>query len=253
MTKPLQPVPHDLAGRKILVTGGASGIGRATAELMRKLGAGVAILDKDASTPEVAQELDVTALVADVRDNASVKEAVAAAAKALGGLDGIVNAAGIALIARLDETDAETWADVLATNLTGPYYVCHAALPWLMQARHASIVSVSSGQGLTPGARTSAYSASKGGLLTFMKSLAAELAPTIRVNCVCPGMVDTPMHAAMHLGEPPEAGKAALERYAMKRVAQPQEIAEAIIFLTSEASSFVTGVALAVDGGRTYH
>jgi NAD(P)-dependent dehydrogenase (short-subunit alcohol dehydrogenase family) len=253
MNPPLQPVPHDFTGRKILVTGGASGIGWATAALLRQLGAAVAILDRDPRTPEVARALGATALVADVRDFAAVGEAVAAAAHQLDGLNGVVNAAGIAVIATLEDTDPQTWADVLAINLTGPYHVCRAALPFLRQAPRAAIVNVSSGQGLTPGARTSAYSASKGGLLTFSKSLAAELAPAIRVNCVCPGIVDTPMHAAMHAGEPPGVGEAVLQRYAMKRMAQPQEIAEAIVFLASAAASFVTGVALAVDGGRTYH
>jgi len=118
-------------------------------------------------------------------------------------------------------------------------------LPWLIKASFATIVNIASGQGLLPNnPGMTAYAASKGGVVNLTRALAAELAPSIRVNSVCPGMVDTPMTAGLERD---------LDRYALGRIAEPLEIAQAILFLTSTESSFVTGAALAIDGGRTFH
>ncbi|MBV8094007.1 MAG: SDR family oxidoreductase, partial [Acetobacteraceae bacterium] len=118
-------------------------------------------------------------------------------------------------------------------------------LPWLKKAPLAMIVNIASGQGLVPNTpNMTAYAASKGGVVNLTRALAAELAPSIRVNSVCPGMVDTPMTTGL---------QREVDRYAMKRIAEPLEIAQAILFLTSAESSFVTGAALAVDGGGTFH
>jgi NAD(P)-dependent dehydrogenase (short-subunit alcohol dehydrogenase family) len=144
----------------------------------------------------------------------------------------------------------EDWNRVLAVNLTAPFLLCREAIPHLRQAGGGTIVNVASGQGLVPSAPgLSAYAASKGGLVTFSKAMALELAPDIRVNAICPGVVDTPLL-------PPqmrEAAGAPESGYALKRVGEPEEIAAGILFLTSRESAFVTGIALAVDGGRTYH
>jgi NAD(P)-dependent dehydrogenase (short-subunit alcohol dehydrogenase family) len=173
----------------------------------------------------------------------------------LGGLDGVVNCAGVGAGAMLENLEAAYWAHVLAINLTAPYAVCRAALPWMRTANRGTIVNIASAQALlpnTPG--VSVYAASKGGLVAFTKALAAELAPTIRANIVCPGVTLTKMTETSLLkgySRPDEAPF--VKSYAMKRVAQPREIAEAILFLTSDASSFVTGATLAVDGGRSFH
>jgi len=243
-----------MAGRRLLVTGGASGIGLACARLLAREGARVAILDVAAAAAEqAASELNGVALSADVTEEAGLTAAVAGAAQALGGLDGVVNAAGVAMQGRLEDIGLAMWNRVLAVNLTGPFLVCRAAVPFLRQAGKGTIVNIASGQGLRPSGTGCAYAASKGGLVILSKSLAIELAPAIRVNAVCPGRVDTPMLQPLtaHLDA---AQKEALnQQYALKRMAQPEEIAAAVLFLSSDEGSFVTGSALAVDGGRCFH
>ena len=243
-----------LAGRRILITGGASGIGRATAELFAKEGAKIAVMDRQFTMAEdVARAIKGVAVEADVADEESTNSAVAKAVKALGGLDGLVHCAGIVDSQKFTDSDFKTWRRTMSINLDGTYLVCRAALPFLQQADKATIVTIASGQALMPGASSISYGASKAGVMNFTKALAMELAPKIRANVVCPGATETPMVAGML-----QAGGAAVveglkNAYAMKRMAQPQEIAAALLFLTSHESSFVTGVALAVDGGRTYH
>lgn len=241
-----------LAGRKIIITGGASGIGRATARLFRQEGAAVAILDRsDNAATSVAQEIGAVAFGCDVADPASVASAVTQAARAMGGLDGLVNAAGILSETGIAETSAEAFARTVAVNLTGTFLVIQAAAP-LMQK--GTIVNIASGVGLMPtGPGSIAYVASKGGVVAMTKSAAMELAPAIRVNSVCPGAVETAMTAASIRTETGAPNPAIASRYALGRHAQPEELAAAILFLTSDESSFMTGIALPVDGGRTFH
>jgi len=243
-----------LANRRILITGGASGIGLTCARLFVSQGAQVALLDHNAEAVEDnAAAIGCIGLVADVTDEQAVAAAVKRAGERMGGIDGIVNAAGVVQIGALADTSLADWSRVLAVNLTGPFLICRAALPWLRRADHATIVNIASAQGLLPSGTGCSYAASKGGLVILSKSLAAELAPRIRVNAVCPGRVDTPMLAGIS-GHLDAAGiEAANQRYALKRSAQPEEIAAAILFLTSDDSSFVTGTAMAVDGGRCFH
>ncbi len=235
-----------IRGRRILITGAASGIGRRTAELFAAEEAALTLLDRSADgLAEIADETGGLAVEADVTDEASVAKAVELGAAAMGGVDGVVNAAGIFAFGRVADFTLAEWRRVIEVNLTGTYIVVRACLPWLTEAPFATIVNIASGQGLlpsTPGG--TAYAASKGGVVNLTRALAAELAPTIRVNSVCPGMMDTPMTAGIQRD---------MSIYALNRVAQPLEIASAILFLTSTDSSFVTGAALAVDGGRTYH
>jgi NAD(P)-dependent dehydrogenase (short-subunit alcohol dehydrogenase family) len=236
-----------LGGRRIVITGAASGIGRATAELFASEGARLVLLDHNASAlTHFAQGLGAHAAAADVSDEASVAQAIDTGATAMGGIDGVVNAAGIQLRGSVLEVDATAWRRTLEVNLTGTYIVVRSCLPWLTQSPGVStIVNIASGQALLPNAplRT-AYAASKGGVLNLTRALAAELAPSVRANCVCPGLVDTPMA---------EGVQGNVGNYALKRLAQPQEIANAILFLTCAESSYVTGAALAVDGGRSFH
>lgn len=235
-----------LVGRRIIVTGAASGIGKATAQLFAQDGASVALLDRDVNgLTAVSRSLNCPSFVVDVADEASVAEAVEQAAAALGGIDGLVNTAGIMRTGLMDQMPTSAWHQVLAVNLTGTYLMCRACLPWIRQAENAAIINVASAAGLLPNAPgLTAYAASKGGVINLTRALAAELAPAIRVNTVCPGMVDTPMA---------DGHRANVGNYALKRLATPLEIAQTIRFLISAESAYVTGAALVVDGGRAYH
>ena len=238
-----------LTGRKILITGGASGIGRATCALFLQEGAAVVVLDRN--TANVA---DVRAIAADVSDAGSVTRAMQEAAQAMGGLDGLVNAAGVFINKDLMNTDAQTWNTTIAVNLTGTFLCVQAAVPLLRLAAQATIVNLASGVGLLPtGGGSTAYVASKGGVIAMTRALAAELAPGIRVNAVCPGAVETPMTDGTLRDASGAINPAIVNRYALGRPGSPEEIAAAILFLTAHESSFVTGVNLAVDGGRTFH
>ena len=256
MTEPAGPHSdrnRRFEGRRIYLTGAASGIGRATAQLLAQGGAAVALVDVNADGLErVAAATGGRPFVVNLCDGDAAARSVEEAANALGGLDGVINCAGEGYGCPLDQLEPAKWDQVMALNLTAPYRICRAALPWLKAAPAASIVNIASGVALLPsGPGASVYAASKGGLLSFSKALAKELAPTIRVNTVCPGVVDTPMTAQIRGN--PAAAEAFISLYALKRVADPLELAEAIAFLTSSEASFITGVVLAVDGGRSFH
>lgn len=235
-----------LAGRKILVTGAGSGIGKAVAELFAAEGARLVLLDMNAQALAATAEMTGGfATPCDVTDEAAVLQAVTQGAQALGGIDGVVNCAGIQVRGTVLEVGLDSWRRSLEVNLTGPYLVTRCCLPWLLQSEAATIVNIGSGQSLLPNApERTAYAASKGGVLNLTRALAAELAPRVRANTVCPGLVDTPMAQ----GVTTNTGN-----YALRRMAQPVEIARAVLFLTSSESSYVTGAALAVDGGRSFH
>jgi NAD(P)-dependent dehydrogenase (short-subunit alcohol dehydrogenase family) len=244
-----------LTNRKVLITGGASGIGRATGELFAREGAAVAVLDRDtAQAGAVARSIGGHAFAADVSDAAEIARVMQEAAQTLGGLDGLVNAAGVFFNKGLMETGPDVWNQTIAVNLTGTFLCVQAAVPFLRQANRATIVNIASGVGLLPtGGGSTAYVASKGGVIAMTRTLAAELAPGIRVNAVCPGAVETPMTAGTLRDASGSVIPAIVDRYALGRPASPDEIAAGILFLTSHESSFVTGISLAVDGGRTFH
>jgi NAD(P)-dependent dehydrogenase (short-subunit alcohol dehydrogenase family) len=235
-----------LQGRRILITGAASGIGRRTADLFAAEGAALTLLDRDRDgLAEIARETRGLPVEADVTQEASVAHAIEQGATAMGGIDGVVNAAGIVIHGSVLDVGVASWQRVLDVNLTGTYIVVRCCLRWLAKGPDATIVNIASGQGLLPNSpNMTAYAASKGGVVNLTRALAAELAPSIRVNSICPGMVDTPMTAG---------GPRDVRPYALKRMADPLEIAQAILFLTGTESSFITGAALAVDGGRTFH
>jgi NAD(P)-dependent dehydrogenase (short-subunit alcohol dehydrogenase family) len=235
-----------LIDRRIVITGAASGIGRRTAQLFAQEGASLVLLDRDPSgLARIAESTGGQGHAVDITDEDAVRQAIDGGARALGGLDGVVNAAGVMWRGSVLEVTVADWRRVIDINLTGMYIVVQACLPWLQKAEGATIVNLGSGQSLLPNSpNRTAYSASKGGVLNLSRALAAELAPSIRVNCVCPGLVDTPMADGV---------RANVGNYALGRLAQPEEIAQAILFLSSSRSSFVTGAALAVDGGRSFH
>ena len=247
-----------LAGRRILIAGAAKGIGRATAERFAAEGARIAAFDRDdAALAALGAALpDIVTLRGDVADPVSVAAAAAAAATALGGIDGVVNAAGIDLVADIETMSLADWQRIVAVNLTGPVLVMQAAYPHLKAAGGGTIVNVSSAAGLSPLGHRTAYCASKAGLQMATKSLAIEAAAFgIRVNAVCPGAVETDLFRSSieAAADPQAAYEAVRARYALRRVAEPAEIAAAILWLTGGESSYVTGTSIAVDGGRSFH
>jgi NAD(P)-dependent dehydrogenase (short-subunit alcohol dehydrogenase family) len=235
-----------LAGRRIVITGAASGIGRRTAQLFASEGALVALLDRDGpGVAATSRETGGQGYGVDITDEDAVAQVIEEAALAIGGIDGLVNAAGILSHGPMIDVPAAQFRRLVEVNLTGTYIVARACLPWLARERSATIVNIASAQGLLPNAPGhTAYAASKGGVVNLSRALAAELAPAIRVNTVCPGMVNTPMADGFRTN---------VGNYALKRLAEADEIARAILFLTSSDSSYVTGAALAVDGGRSFH
>lgn len=247
------------APRQLIVSGGASGIGLAVARMAVARGARVALLDRDTVALAEAVRLlgeAALALECDVSDAPAVRTAVDRAAQWLGGVDALVNSAGIDALKSLETTSDEEWARVLAVNLTGPMLVCRAALPHLRAAGGGSIVNIASGAGLRPLPNRTAYCASKAAVIMFGKSLAIETAADgIRVNAVCPGAIDTPLFRTSYenAGDPERALAEIRERYALGRIAAPEEVAEAVLYLSGPGASYITGTALAVDGGRTFH
>lgn len=252
-----------LAGRRILVTGAASGIGRATAALFRAEGAAVALLDRNADlVRQAVREIgagsgpQAVAVVADLADEAATAAAVEEAADAIGGLDGLVGAAGIDLMRPFPEMTLADWRAVLDVNLTGAFSVTLAAIPPMQKAGQGTIVHIASGAALRPLATRTAYCASKAGLVMFAKTLAVDLADmNIRANAICPGIVDTPLFRQSFENAPDpgaELGRI-LDRYVIRRIGRPEDIAYAALYLSSAESAHVTGSALAVDGGRTFH
>jgi NAD(P)-dependent dehydrogenase (short-subunit alcohol dehydrogenase family) len=245
--------------RRFVVSGGASGIGLATARLALQRGGRACLLDCDRGRlADAARELGANAFPAlcDVADAGAVASAIEEAAERLGGIDAVVSSAGADLRVALESMDEADWARTLALNLTGPMLLCRAALPHLRRAGGGTIVNVSSAAGLSPLMHRTAYCAAKAGLVMFGKALAMEVAAEgIRVNAVCPGAVDTPMfRSSYETSEDPERDLEAIrQRYAMHRIAAPEEVAEAILYLSGAGSSYITGTALAVDGGRTFH
>lgn len=248
-----------LEGRAFFVTGGASGIGLAVARIALQRGARACIVDRDAPMlARAAKELGdgVHGIACDVTEPAQVVRAVAQAVQRMGRLDAVVNAAGVDHLAPLEQVTDAAWARTIAVNLTGPMLVCRAAVPHLRRAGGGTIVNVSSAAGLSPIPGRSAYCASKAGVIMLGKALAMELAAdNIRVNAVCPGAVDTSLFRTSYedAEDPAGALQAIRDRYALRRVAQPEELAEAVLYLSSSVSSYVTGTAHAVDGGRSYH
>jgi 2-keto-3-deoxy-L-fuconate dehydrogenase len=237
----------DLTGLRTLITGGGSGIGLATARLFTGLGARVAVIDLD---PAAAAPLPGYA--ADVADDASVVAAVTAASAELGGLDVLVNNAGIGAAGTVaDNPDAE-WHRVLDVNVVGLVRVSRAALPYLRQSAHAAIVNTCSIAATAGLPQRALYSASKGAVLSLTLAMAADhLADGIRVNCVNPGTADTPwVGRLLAAAADPAAERAALNaRQPMGRLVTADEVAAAIAYLASPAAAAVTGTALAVDGG----
>ncbi|MFJ9870659.1 SDR family NAD(P)-dependent oxidoreductase [Streptomyces sp. NPDC101165] len=238
----------DFAGLRALVTGGASGIGRATADLLAERGAQVAVLDLDPSSVDKP----LLAHRADVSDDTSVRIAVERAAEALGGLDVLVNNAGIGAQGTVEDNDDEEWRRVFDVNVLGMVRVARAALPHLRRSRHAAIVNTCSIAATAGLPQRALYSATKGAVYSLTLAMAADhVREGIRVNCVNPGTADTPwVGRLLDAARDPAAERAALEaRQPSGRLVSAAEVAGAIAYLASPLSGATTGTALAVDGG----
>jgi NAD(P)-dependent dehydrogenase (short-subunit alcohol dehydrogenase family) len=241
---------NQLGGLKALITGGASGIGRATAELMLDCGADVAVLDRDIG----GLDLPLRPYRADITDRSRVEEVVAAIAGDLGGIDILVNNAGIGAVGTVADHQDDDWHRVLDVNVVGLARVTAAALPRLRASTAAAIVNVCSIAALNGLPQRAIYSASKGAVLSLTFAMAADhVADGIRVNCVCPGTVATAwVDRLLQTATDPFAQRAKLEaRQAIGRLVTPEEVARAIVYLASPASGSTTGTALDVDGGAT--
>jgi len=237
----------DLDGLRALVTGGASGIGLATAQLLTTRGARVAVLDVHPSVPP-----PLLGFRCDVSDDALVVPAVAAAAEALGGVDVLVNNAGIGAQGDVTANSDEEWHRVLDVNVVGMARVTRAALPYLRASTSAAVVNTASIAGWQGLPNRALYSASKGAVLGLTLAMATDhLDDGIRVNCVCPGTADTPwVGRLLAAADDPDAERAALAaRQPMGRLVTAEEVAHAIVYLASPLSASTTGTALAVDGG----
>jgi 2-hydroxycyclohexanecarboxyl-CoA dehydrogenase len=246
--------PMEMQNRAVIVTGGASGIGRATALLLAREGAQVFIGDIDAIGGEAtAAEArrrghDAAFLTLNLADPASIEVFAAAVHQRVGRVDGLVNGAGWDRIQPFMENPPEMWDDLIAINLMGAVRLTRAVLPAMIEAQAGKIVNISSDAGRVGSMGETVYAAAKGGLIAFTKSLAREMARhKLNVNCVCPGPTDTPLFQRQ-----PERMKEALTRaIPFRRIAQPEDIADAVIFFLGSRSDYITGQVLSVSGGLT--
>ncbi|HEX3411290.1 MAG TPA: SDR family NAD(P)-dependent oxidoreductase [Stellaceae bacterium] len=244
----------EMQGRSVIVTGGASGIGKATALLLAREGARVLVGDIDeAGGQAVAAEalvegMRVEYLPLDLTDPSSIAGFAAAVNQRTECVDGLVNGAGWDQIQPFLENPPEMWDRIVAVNLMGAVRLTRAVLSPMVAARAGKIVNISSDAGRVGSMGETVYAAAKGGLIAFTKSLARELARyQINVNCVCPGPTDTPLFQRQ-----PDRMKEALTRaIPFRRIAQPIEIAQAVLFFLSRRSDYITGQVLSVSGGLT--
>lgn len=251
--------PPLVGARRVVVTGAGSGIGRATAIAFAREGARVALLDRDtgglAETRSLLTGEGHVAVEVDVRSVSAVARAFAEVAAAFGGLDVLVNNAGVnPPVASSLDVDETFYDVVMDVNSKGAFFCAQAAARAMTRAGGGSIVNLASVSGMIGWGGSSVYSASKGAIIALTKALAVEFASQgIRVNAVCPGSIRTAMveDNLRRLPDPDRAWRETADQHPLGRVGTPEEVAEAVLFLASERSSFVTGTCLVVDGGMT--
>jgi len=247
-----------LEGKKALITGGASGIGRATALLLARQGAAVAIADlNEADGEAVVQHIQQEGgraifVLCNVSQAADCRRAVQLTVDELGGLDILFNNAGIIRRTDVLDTTEEEWDRVMAVNVKSIFLMSKYAVPFMERAGGGAIVNTGSGWGLVGGRDAVSYCASKGAVVNMTRAMALDHGgQNIRVNCICPGDTDTGMlrHEAQQLGASEAEFLADATDRPLRRVGTPEEIAQAVLYLVSDAASFVTGATLVVDGG----
>jgi 3-oxoacyl-[acyl-carrier protein] reductase len=253
-----------LRGQVALVTGAENGIGRATAQLFAREGARVACFDvRETGTPRVDRAIrdeggEALFVQGDVASPADWERLVATTLETFGRLDVLFNNAGVGIRKKIHEFTPEEWEFVVDVNLTGAFHGVRAVLPHFLAQGRGNIVNTASSLGVLATEQYPAYCATKAALINLTRQLALDYGPGVRVNCVCPGPIDTPRYR----GFPPQprypAGMTDAERASqgqsvrgLRRVGRPEEVASAVLFLASDDSSFVTGHALVVDGGQT--
>ncbi len=238
-----------------IVTGAASGVGFATVGRFRARGTRVVAVDRDADAVALfSDDAGVAVVVGDVAEPGTSDRAVAAAVDGFGRLDVLVNNAARFLLKPLVDTSLDDWDALMATNVRGLFLFARAALPAMTAGGGGSIVNVSSISGLVGLANQVAYGATKGAIVAFSKALAIEVAGAgVRVNVVAPGTIDTPFVRVplRALPDPDATMRAIAATHPLQRIAQPREIADAILYLASPEASFITGTVLPVDGGYT--
>lgn len=248
-------------GKAAIVTGGASGIGRATAERFLEEGARVAIIDISADSCEsTARELrdrghEPVLITGDVSRHADVRRMIGEAVASLGRIDVLFNNAGILVEGTVEQVSEEEWDRIMAINVKGVFLMCKEVIPHMLKQGGGAIVNNASCSGLVGDRNAIAYNSSKGAVVLMTKCLALDYAQRgIRVNCVCPGEIDTPMfrQEARARNKPVEEYRKELcEYHPIGRLGEPKEVANAVLFLASDDASFITGTAVSVDGGYT--
>jgi 2-keto-3-deoxy-L-fuconate dehydrogenase len=241
--------PQRFEGKTAFVTGAGSGIGEAVARALHRDGARVTLADISLERVQsLAGELGEDRAVAqalDVREEGQVRQAIP------GDLDVLINIAGIGSTTTAPETSLEVWEDVFAVNARGTFLTCKHAIPSMVERGGGSIVNMASVAGLVGLRNRAAYCASKGAVIAFTRALAVDhVAAGVRVNAVCPGTVDSPWVQRL-VADASESLDALRARQPMGRLGRPGEIAEAVLYLASDAAAFVTGTVLTIDGGLT--
>ncbi|HKA01794.1 MAG TPA: SDR family NAD(P)-dependent oxidoreductase [Candidatus Solibacter sp.] len=245
--------PFRLDGRRALVTGGASGIGEATCRALTAAGATVTVADVDRARAEslAAQLPGATVLVFDIADESAVSGALGGVTQ----LDILVNNAGIGLVGSIEETEPVDFERLLRVNVSGAYLVTRALMPQLLASPAGGIVNLGSAAGLVGIKRRFAYCATKGAVVAMTRQLAVEYAGRLRVNCICPGTVDTPFVEGYlekyHAHEKEKVRAELNQRQPVGRLGRPEEIAHLVLYLCSPEAAFVTGSVVTIDGGWT--
>ncbi len=239
-----------LKGKRILITGGVGGIGRAMAVRFLEEGALVAVLDRDdRACRELEKELPNLDgyIVADVSNPEDVAQAFEELDELFGGPDVLINNAGISLRHAFLDLSPEDWRRVIDTNLTGAFQVAQQAARRMLEAGGGIILNMGSTNGLMGYPYYADYNASKAGVIELTRSMALELAPSIRVNCVCPGFILTPMQEAEYTAE---MQSAFASKVPLQRLGRPEDVAALFAFLASDDAAFITGQAFVIDGGE---
>ncbi|WP_142391644.1 dihydroanticapsin 7-dehydrogenase [Bacillus halotolerans] len=250
----------NLTDKTVLITGGASGIGYAAVQAFLNQQANVVVADIDAAQGEVMVRQEnndrLHFVQTDITDEAACQHAVQSAINTFGGLDILINNAGIEIVAPIHEMELSDWNKVLQVNLTGMFLMSKHALKHMLAASKGNIINTCSVGGVVAWPDIPAYNASKGGVLQLTRSMAVDYAKhQIRVNCVCPGIIDTPLNEKSFMenneGTLEEIKKEKAKVNPMLKLGKPEEIANVMLFLASDLSSYMTGSAITADGGYT--